>query len=112
MQRLLLAQTLLKKLEDMQYNFDNWLNEVNIDGDSVLVVGDVEQELKYAYTIAFTDKKNRNDNSNKDNEGTFKPRFLFEMSGCVGAGLGSDEVCLVIRLGMPTSLINLIQEMG
>jgi hypothetical protein len=96
----------------MQCNFDNWLNEVNIDGKSVLVVGDVEQELKYVYTIAFTGKKNRNNNSNKDNGCTFKPRFLFGTSGCIGAGLDSDEVHLVIRLGMPTSLIDLIQEMG
>jgi hypothetical protein len=92
----------------MQCTFDDWLNEVNIDGDSVLVVGDVEQELKYAYTIAFTCKTTRIDNSNEENGGTFNLRFLFGISGYVGARLDSGEVCLVLRLGMPTSLINLI----
>ena len=99
-----------KKLEDMQSHFDTWLDETGIDGDSVLVVGDIEQELKYAYTVAFT--KTISDVDNQDISKNYTPKFLFGTSGCVGAGLDLDEVRLVIRLGMPTSIINLIQEMG
>jgi hypothetical protein len=97
-------------LEDIQSHFDTWLDETGIDGDSVLVVGDIEQELKYAYTVAFT--RTISDIDNQDISKKYTPKFLFGTSGCVGAGLDSDEVRLVIWLGMPTSIINLIQEMG
>ena len=33
-------------------------------------------------------------------------------SGCIGAGIDCDDISLVARLGMPTSLMHLIQEMG
>jgi hypothetical protein len=94
----------------MQSQFDTWLKEMGIDGDSVLFVGDIEQELKYAYTVAFISKIN--DVDNEDNSKKFTPKFLFRTSECVGVGLDSDEVRLVIQLGMPISTINLIQEMG
>jgi hypothetical protein len=110
--KVVICSNTAKKLQGMQCSFDDWLNEVNIDGDSVLGVGDVKQELKYAYTIAFTCKSTTIGNSNNENGCLFNPKFLFGTSGCIGAGLDSDEVRLVLRLGMPTSLINLIQEMG
>ena len=34
------------------------------------------------------------------------------MSGCIGAGLDCDDVHLVCRIGLSTSILNLIQEMG
>jgi hypothetical protein len=91
----------------VQSQFDTWLEEMGIDDNSVLVVGDIEQELKYAYTVAFTSKIN--DVKNQDNSKRFTPKFLFRMSGCMGVGLDSDEVRLAIWLGVPTSIINLIQ---
>ena len=33
-------------------------------------------------------------------------------SGCIGAGLDCDDVHLVCRIGLATSVLNLIQEMG
>jgi hypothetical protein len=73
-------------------------------------IGDIEQELKYAYTNVFT--SNINDVENQDNSNRFTPKFLFKKSGCMGAELDSDQVRLVIQLGMSRSIINCIQEMG
>ena len=33
-------------------------------------------------------------------------------SGCIGAGLDCDDLHLVCRIGLPTSVLNFIQEMG
>jgi hypothetical protein len=49
----------------MQSQFDTWLDKMGIDGNSVLVIGDIEQELKYAYTVAFTSMSK--DVDNQDN---------------------------------------------
>ena len=79
--KVIICSNTAKKLQNMQCSFDDWLNEVNIDGDSVLVVGDVKPELKYAYTIAFTRKSTTIGNSNEQNGGSFNPKFLFGTSG-------------------------------
>ena len=42
----------------------------------------------------------------------YYPRVLLATSGCIGAGLDCDQVHLVLRLGFPCSVIDLIQEMG
>jgi hypothetical protein len=36
---------------------------------------------------------------------------MVAMSGCIGAGLDSPDVTVVVRDGFPSSLLDLIQEM-
>ena len=89
---------------------DNWLDSVsNLPGDTAVVIGDQETELKFAYTTSFTTKHSQ-ETINDINR--FSPRILIGTSGCIGAGLDCDEVKLVFRVGLPTSILNLIQEMG
>merc|ERR1712151_1092565 len=80
-------------------------------GDSVLVVGSQDAELKFAFTTKFTNTKYVGDNSSQQSN-SLQPRFLIGTSGCIGAGLDCPDVHLIVRLGLPTSIINLIQEMG
>ena len=100
-----------KRAAECQDSLDHWLDVENkISGDTVLVVGNQDPELKFAFTTQFTNTKF----SNQDNDDgtTFRPRFLLGTSGCIGAGLDCPDVHLVVRMGLPTSIINFIQEMG
>ena len=99
-----------RKIELMKQKIDEWLDSTgDINGDTVLVVGDQETELKIAYTTAFT-SSSTDEEQVKGN--IFYPRFLLGTPGCIGAGIDCDLVNLVCRLGMSTSILNLIQEMG
>ena len=99
-----------KKIELMKQKIDEWLDSTgDVIGDTVLVIGDQETELKIAYTTAFTATSNDEEQVNGN---MFYPRFLLGTPGCIGAGIDSDMVNLVCRLGMSTSILNLIQEMG
>jgi hypothetical protein len=51
--KVIICSNSVKKLEDMQSQFDTWLDEMGIDGDSVLAKGDIEQELKYVQSPQF-----------------------------------------------------------
>ena len=42
----------------------------------------------------------------------FTPRVLLGTLECIGTGIDCDDAYLMIRLGLPTSLLHLIQEMG
>ena len=99
-----------KKVEVMKQKIDEWLDSTGeIIGDTALVIGDQETELKIAYTTAFTASTT---NVDQVNGNAFYPRFLLGTPGCIGAGIDSDMVNLVCRLGMSTSILNFIQEMG
>ena len=99
-----------RKIELMKQKIDEWLDSAGeIIGDTVLVIGDHETELKIAYTTAFTSSTTDDD---QVNENAFYPRFLLGTPGCIGAGIDCDLVNLVCCLGMSTSVLNLIQEMG
>ena len=41
----------------------------------------------------------------------FVKNFIVTPSGCIGAGIDCNDVHLVARMEMPTSIIHLIQEM-
>ena len=100
-----------KQACESQDTMDSWLNIDNkLVGDSVLVVGSRDTELKFAFTTAFTMCKFDAKIPNENNE--LKPRFLIGTSGCIGAGLDCKDVHFVFRMGIPTNLINFIQEMG
>ena len=42
----------------------------------------------------------------------FYPRILLATAGCIGAGLDSLDVYCVSRIGFPSSIIDMVQEMG
>ena len=67
-----------KKLEVTQTNFDNWLNNMGMSGDSIVAFESINQELKHVLTMSFTSRYENNDNSNKEK---FNPRFLLVASG-------------------------------
>lgn len=96
--------------ESIKAKFDEWLDDNEYTGDSILVVGSQESELKSYSTVAFTSKSTP---LQLDQPSTnYFPRYLIGTSGCIGAGLDSSEVHSVVRIGCPSSIINLIQELG
>jgi hypothetical protein len=99
------------KAESIKQEIDSWLNLTSaIQGDTIIINGDLESEVKLMSATKFTeDVENPNDliENNK-----FYPRILVATSSCIGAGLDSSSVYTVIRIGFPTSTLDLIQEMG
>ena len=100
-----------KKLSTLQDDVRIWMTSPSdgFAGTTVLVVGTEDAIRKQLYTIAFTKKSSTED---IEDSSKFTPRVLLGTSGCIGTGLDSDDVHLMIRLGLPTSTLHLIQEMG
>lgn len=67
--------------------------------------------MQLLITRSFTNKCAYVD-SLKYDDSRWYSRILLGTTGCIGAGLDCDDIRLVIRNGLPTSLINFIQEMG
>lgn len=103
-----------KRVNDLEEKFCSYLDcdSSKLIGDTVLIVGEQESELKFHYSTGFTQSKFDHSKTLKEYESIFYPRFLFGTPGCVGAGIDSDEVCIVFREGPPTSILNLCQELG
>ena len=100
-----------KRANECKESIDSWLDSSDdIKGDSILVIGKQQTELKFAYTTAFTNTPFDSNEQNIDNN--IQPRFLVGTSGCIGAGLDSPDVHLVMRIGISPSIIDFIQEMG
>ena len=99
-------------LESLKERIDSWLDtEVNIPtliipGDTLLITGNIEPELKLAYTESFTTP------FKQTTQHQFSPRILLATASCIGAGLDCHDVYSVIRIGFPSSTLDLIQEMG
>ena len=72
-------------------------------------MGSEDAICKQLYALAFTKTWA---NSEIEDSSKFTPRVLLGTSGCVGTGVDCDDVHLMLRLGMPTSVLHLIQEMG
>ena len=100
-----------KKLIPLQDDVRMWMTSPTegFPGTTVLVVGSEDAIRKQLYTIAFTKKSTIDDIKDASK---FTPRVLLGTSGCIGTGLDCDDVHLMLRLGLPTSLLHLIQEMG
>ena len=100
-----------QKAISLQEKLDAYLDRnESIKGDSIVVIGNQETELKYAYTTAFTNLEFATVESISSTK--LCPKFLIGTLGCIGAGLDCDYVQLVTRIGFPTSIIDFIQEMG
>ena len=80
-----------------------------IHGTTALVIGSEDTVRKQLCTVQFTSSFS---NEEIEDPTVFTPRILIGTSGCIGAGIDCDDISLVARLGMPTSLMHLIQEMG
>ena len=89
---------------------DMWLDEESpFVGDSVLVYGDMHQEVKAEIIVAFTSNQSVQPDMAAN---VIYPRILIATSGSVGAGLDSHDINLVYRIGCPSSVFEFIQEMG
>jgi superfamily II DNA helicase RecQ len=100
-----------KSTEKIQDTLDMWLDDpLNVDGDTILINGDLEPEWKFVSTQCFTETNLNPAKTIEDN--CFYPRILIATSGCIGAGLDCADVNLVVRDGFPSSLLDMIQEMG
>ena len=98
-------------IDKMKESLDSWVDyDHPFQGDSVLVFGGQEPELKFGAACAFTKKVK--DLMTLISANDFYPRVLIATSGCIGAGLDSDEVHVVLRMGFPCSISDFIQEMG
>ena len=99
------------KAESIKEEIDSWLNLTSFfDGDTIMINGEIESEVKLMSATTFTSESNNR--PNRDNETVFNPRVLIATSSCIGAGLDSSSVYSVIRIGYPTSVLDMIQEMG
>ena len=100
-----------KKIDQLQDKLDSWLDKHDdIKGDTVTVIGNHSPELKQGLTTIFTNTLFHSKDDYSDTE--LSPRFLLGTPGCIGAGLDCESVSLVSRVGLPTSITHLIQEMG
>ena len=108
----IIISTTAKKAIDYQNKLDLWLDKNDdIKGDSVLVIGRLETELKFALTTEFTNTS-FDEVNNPYSQNHLSPGFLIGTPGCIGAGLDSSDVQLVHRIGLPNSIVHFIQEMG
>jgi hypothetical protein len=100
-----------KSLSSIQDEVRIWMTDPKsyMHGTTVLVVGSEDTIRKKLYTIQFTRRFEANEIEDRT---VFTPRVLIGTSGCIGAGVDCNDVHLVARMGMPTSIIHLIQEMG
>ena len=100
-----------KKVTELQEDVRHWMTcpTDGYVGTTALVVGKEDVVRKLLYTVAFTKTWSVDDINNSTK---FTPRVLLGTAGCIGAGLDNNDVHLVQRVGMPTSRLNLIQEMG
>ena len=95
----------------MREKIDNWLDEPeSFDGDTIIINGELPSEWKLISSQLFTNESSNFREHISNNK--FVPRILLATSGCIGAGLDSSEVVLVMRDGFPTSMIDFVQEMG
>ena len=100
-----------KEAESIQEKIDILIDQESIfEGDTILIKGDLESDMKRVNAERFTEEVYNPDEILENND--FYPRVLIATSSCIGAGLDSSAVYSVLRIGFPTSLINMIQEMG
>ena len=99
------------KAENIKDEIDSWLNLTSaFEGDTIMINGDMESEVKLVSSTTFTSVIENPREKIDKNE--FYPRVLIATSSCIGAGLDSSFVYSVVRIGFPTSILDLIQEMG
>ena len=98
-------------LEPMQQDLELWLDmNPDIQGDILVINGDLKPEVKFVSAERFTEEIT--DPESAVNRNKFYPRVLLATAGSIGAGLDSPDVFAVVRLGFPTSIFEMAQELG
>lgn len=98
-----------KAVGKMTAAMNDFLDHNNIPGDTVEINGELFPEQKFFYTRLFTETKTRTDDEEND---PYNPRILIATAGAAGAGLDCSDVRMVLRDGMPQSILDFIQELG
>jgi hypothetical protein len=85
-----------------------------IEGDLLVVHGDLFREQKFHHTYLFIgdDLIEIATQFGSTDELHFKPRVLLATAGSANAGLDCPKVRYIIRDGFPTSVQDFVQEMG
>ena len=92
----------------LKESINSWLStSLTFPGDTVLIVGDMESDLKYAYTKAFTTISYP-----ECLDEVFYPRILLGTPGCIGVGIDCEYVSCVFRIGQSSSILDFVQELG
>lgn len=98
-------------LDQLRSDIEAWMDLKDaVKGDVLVIQGDLQAEVKFISAEQFTkhiDNPQLLLDTNK-----FYPRILLATAGCIGAGLDSSDVYCVCRVGMPSGLIDMVQEMG
>ena len=82
----------------------------NIKGDVLIIQGDLQPEVKFVSAQQFT--QHIVDPQLLLDKNAFYPRILLATAGCIGAGLDSADVYTVIRVGFPSGILDMVQEIG
>ena len=81
-----------------------------VKGDVLVIQGDLQPEVKFVSAELFT--RHVDDPQLLLDSNIYYPRILLATAGCIGAGLDSSDVYSVCRVGMPSGIIDMVQEMG
>ena len=98
-------------LDQLKVDIEQWLNSSDdIKGDVLIIHGDMKKEVNFVSAERFTESIADPQillDSNK-----FYARILLATAGSNGVGLDSQDIYSVTRIGYPTSVIDMAQEMG
>ena len=98
-------------LDPLKEDIEMWLNySDDIKGDVIIINGDMKKEVKFVSAERFTESIENPQLLLDDNK--FNARILLATAGSIGAGLDSQDVFSVTRIGYPTSAIDMAQVMG
>jgi superfamily II DNA helicase RecQ len=87
----------------LKTSIDELMDSNEIDGDAIVIHGELEAHTKFYRAKLFT-------GAHDDN--ILNPRVLVATSRCANAGIDCPDVYWVVRQDMPPSILDLFQEMG
>ena len=76
----------------------------------MIIHGDMKADVKFVSAQMFT--KTTKNAEELVNTNSFYPRILMATAGSIGAGLDSGDVYSVVKVGFPTNILEMVQEMG
>ena len=98
-------------LEQLRSDLELWMDmQDNIQGDVLIIQGDLQPEVKFVSAQQFT--RHIADPQVLLDRNEYYPRILLATAGCIGAGLDSADVYSVIRVGFPSGILDMVQELG
>lgn len=98
-------------LEQLRSDLELWMDmQDNIQGDVLIIQGDLQPEVKFVSAQQFT--RHIEDPQTILDRNEYYPRILLATAGCIGAGLDSSDVFSVIRVGFPSGILDMVQELG